>query len=246
VPDAGFEVVELRRYLVHEERRDAFVALFDREFTDNQEACGMTPIGQFRDRDDPRGFVWLRGFPQMATRARALEAFYRESQAWKEHRAEANGALIDNDDVLLLRDARPASGFDLSRLVRPAGGEAPAQRVVGVAVLMLNEPAGEAFVAAFEDELLPRLREHAQHIAYLVTDSRANDFPALPVREGEYAFVVAGVCAGDAALAAWNDIVTANLPEAMQAQIRSRELLRLQPTPRSIYGSAVVAAPAAR
>ncbi len=243
MPDATFEVVELRRYVVHAEQRDAFVALFDREFADSQEACGMVPIGHFRDRDDPRGFVWFRGFAQFAARRRALEAFYRESRAWKEHRAQANGALVDNDDVLLLRDARPGSGFDLTSLARPAGAHAAAQRFVGVAVFMLERPAGETFITAFEDELLPRLRAHAQHSAYLVTDSRANEFPALPVREGEWAFVVAGVCADDDALAAWTDLLRANVPASMQADVRSRELLRLEPAPRSIYGNAVVAAP---
>jgi hypothetical protein len=250
VPDAAFEVVELRRYVVHPDQRDAFVALFDREFTDSQEACGMVPIGHFRDRDDPRGFVWFRGFAQFAARRRALEAFYRESPAWKEHRAQANGALVDNDDVLLLRDARPGSGFDLTSLARPAGAHAATQRFVGVAVFMLERPAGDAFITAFEDALLPRLREHAQHVAYLVTDSRANEFPALPVREGEWAFVVGGVCADDDALAAWSDIFESNVPAPMQAEIRSCEVLRLEPAPRSVYGNAVaaavVAAPAAR
>ena len=42
-----------------------------REFVESQENCGMTVIGQFRDLDDPDRFVWLRGFPDMAQRARA-------------------------------------------------------------------------------------------------------------------------------------------------------------------------------
>ena len=204
MPDAAFEVIELRRYLVKPDKRDEFVALFDREFTEAQEACGMVPVGHFRDRDDPRGFVWFRGFAHAEQRARALTAFYRESRAWQDHRAAANGALLDNDDVLLLRDARPGSGFDLTRFARPAATQTPAPvpNSVAVAVLMLARAADDAFVAAFEAEVLPRLARHARQTSYFVTDARTNDFPALPVREGEFAFVVTGVCANDAALQA--------------------------------------------
>jgi hypothetical protein len=202
----------------------------------------MVPVGHFRDRDDPRGFVWFRGFAHAEQRARALTAFYRESPAWKEHRTAANGALLDNDDVLLLRDARPGSGFDPTRFARPAGTQARSPNTVAVAVLMLQRAAGEAFVTAFEAAVLPRLAEHARDTSYFVTDARPNDFPALPVREGEFAFVVAGVCANDGALRAWSDaFAPETLPPAMQAQLLRRDVLRLEPAPRSIYGNEVLA-----
>jgi hypothetical protein len=239
VPDAAFELIELRRYLVKPDRRDDFVALFDREFTEQQEACGMVPIGHFRDRNDPRGFLWFRGFAHAKQRARALTAFYRESQAWQDHRATANSALLDNDDVLLLRDARPRSGFDLAGLARPADMRTRTPNTVAVAVLMLQRAADEAFVTAFEAELLPRLAEHARRTSYFVTDSRPNDFPALPVRDGEFAFVVAGVCPNDDAVQRWSDVFAAMLPPAMHAQLLHSDVLRLEPAPRSIYGNEV-------
>ena len=243
MPDAAFELIELRRYLVEPDRRDEFVALFDREFTDAQEACGMVPIGHFRDRDDPRGFVWFRGFAQAERRAHALTAFYRESQAWRDHRAAANAALLDNDDVLLLRDARPGSGFDLSRVARPDGTQTGAPNTVAVAVLLLERAADDAFVTAFETELLPRLAGHARGTSYFVTDSRANDFPALPVREGEFAFVVTGVCRNDDEFRRWSDMFAPDaLPPAMQATLLHCDVLRLDPAPRSIYGNEVLAA----
>jgi hypothetical protein len=68
--------VELRRYTLHPGTRDTLIELFDREFIETQEAVGMTPIGQFRDIDDPNQFVWLRGFRDLATRARGLAEFY--------------------------------------------------------------------------------------------------------------------------------------------------------------------------
>ena len=243
MPESAFEVIELRRYLVDPDQRDAFVALFDREFTEAQEACGMVPIGHFRDRDDPRGFVWVRGFAHAERRARALTAFYRESRAWHDHRATANAALLDNDDVLLLRGARPGSGFDVSRFARPAGGQAGARNTVAVAVLMLERAADDAFVTAFETELLPALAEHARGTSYFVTDSRPNDFPALPVREGEFAFVVTGVCGSDDALQTWSGAFTPRaLPPALRTRLLHCDVLRLEPAPRSIYGNNVLAA----
>jgi hypothetical protein len=242
VPDAAFELVELRHYLVKADRRDAFVALFDREFTEPQEACGMVPVGHFRDRDDPRGFVWFRGFAHANQRERALTAFYRESQAWKEHRSAANDALLDNDDVLLLRDARPGSGFDLAHCTRPAGTQVRAPSTVAIAVLMLASAADDAFITAFEADVLPQLAEHASGTAYFVTDSRTNDFPALPVRDGEFAFVVTGVCPNDVALQTWSDVFAPEtLPPAMDTLVLRSEVMRLEPAPRSIYGNEAVA-----
>lgn len=52
-------------------------------------------------------FVWLRGFPDMESRAVALEAFYR-GPLWRAHRRVANGTMISSDDVLLLRPAEPS------------------------------------------------------------------------------------------------------------------------------------------
>src|SRR5262249_21434026 len=100
-------IVELRQYTLHPGRRDALVALFEAEFVESQEACGMTIIGTFRDLDDPDRFVWLRGFSDMETRAAALAAFYG-GPVWKAHREAANATMVDSDNVLLLR---PGRGF---------------------------------------------------------------------------------------------------------------------------------------
>ena len=65
-------VVELRQYTLHPGRRDELIELFEREFIEPQEACGIRVLGQFRDLDDPDRFVWMRGFRDMAARAGAL------------------------------------------------------------------------------------------------------------------------------------------------------------------------------
>ena len=95
-------VVELRQYTLHSGKRDVLIDLFDREFVETQEAVGVKAIGQFRDLDHPDRFVWLRGFPDMTSRAKALTDFYG-GPVWKAHREAANATMIDSDNVLLLR-----------------------------------------------------------------------------------------------------------------------------------------------
>ena len=97
-------VIELRQYTLRPGTRDAFAALFDAELAEPQEAAGMRVLGQFRDLDRPDMFVWLRGFPDMEVRRRALHAFY-DGPVWAAHRDAANGMMLDSDDVLLLEPA---------------------------------------------------------------------------------------------------------------------------------------------
>ena len=104
---AHWQVVELRQYLLHHDRRDELIDLFDRELVETQEGAGMSVIGQFRDPDRPDYFVWLRGFPDMAARHASLTAFY-DGAVWAANRQAANATMIDSDDVLVLRPTSPS------------------------------------------------------------------------------------------------------------------------------------------
>src|SRR5258706_10060967 len=106
-------VVELRQYTLKPGQRDVLIDLFDRHFVESQESAGMTVIGQFRDRRRADRFVWLRGFPDMETRRKALEAFY-DGPIWARHKSDANDTMVDSNDVLLLKPARPETAFDTS------------------------------------------------------------------------------------------------------------------------------------
>src|ERR1700746_3822254 len=114
-------VVELRQYTLHPGKRDVLIDLFDREFIEPQEALGIKVNGQFRDLDHPDRFVWLRGFLDMTSCAKALSDFYG-GPVWKKHREAANATMIDSDNVLLLRPALSTSGFSLENLKRPTVG----------------------------------------------------------------------------------------------------------------------------
>jgi len=235
VPDSAYDLVELRRYAMRPGCRDTLIALFERAFIETQEAAGMVPVGHYRDLDDPDSYVWFRGFPQRAGRHDALEAFYT-SPTWLEHRNDANATLLDSDNVLLLRAARAGSGFDLEGLVRPAVTESAAESFVVVFLFMLDGPPGEGFVSAFEHDVVSVVRDHARRVAAFVTDEYANDYPRLPVREGEWAAVVLGIAADADALAACvGAFEDAGLRPELQRHVKSRETLRLAPASRSLF-----------
>jgi quinol monooxygenase YgiN len=237
-------IVELRQYTLRPGQRDVLIELFDREFIETQEAEGMKILGQFRDLDNPDRFVWLRGFPDMPERARALGAFYG-GPAWKAHSKTANATMVDVNNVLLLHPARPASGFSLENLHRPSPGSADVskQLVIGT-VYYFDESPGNDFLDLFEHEVLPLLRDAgASILGQFVTESSPNTFPALPVREGEPVFVFFSTfrdgAAYDQYLAElgrsprWNG----GTEKALSGRLkRAPETLRLSPTARSLLG----------
>jgi quinol monooxygenase YgiN len=186
--EACCPIVELRQYTLHPGKRDDLINLFDREFIETQEAVGMRIVGQFRDLNDPNRFVWLRGFRDMPSRAQALADFYG-GPVWKTHREAANATMIDSTNVLLLRPARPGSGFLPGD--RPSSGANTKRTGLVVATIYYFEaPVTGDFIAFFEGRLKPVLEDTgASVLAYFVTEASANTFPKLPVREGENVFV---------------------------------------------------------
>ncbi|UJW28925.1 NIPSNAP family protein [Saccharothrix sp. AJ9571] len=171
-------VFELRQYTLRPGRRDELVDLFDREFVTGQEACGMRVLGQFRDADDPDRFVWVRGFADLPSRAAALTAFYG-GPIWAEHGPAANATMLDSDDVLLLRPARPDTGF--------AQIATAATSSTGVYTATICAVDGVDFAEFFEASIVPELDDPP--VASFETLVAENNFPALPVREGERVFV---------------------------------------------------------
>jgi len=168
-------IVELRRYALRPGARDTLIDLFERYFIAGQEAEGITLLGRYRDLDDPDLFVWVRGFPDGENRARSLAAFYG-GPSWRDHREAANATMIDSDNVLQLRPLR------LGAIDRDGA--------VVATVCSLREPAGDAFVAAFEREVVPQIvAAGGEVLATFVSDDGPNDFPALPVRQDVRAFV---------------------------------------------------------
>ncbi len=237
-------IFELRQYTLHPGQRDVLIELFDREFVETQEAEGMRIIGQFRDLDKPDRFVWLRGFPDMPQRARALSAFYG-GPVWKAHNKAANATMIDATNVLLLHPARPASGLSLEGFRRPGPGSTEvSKRLVIATIYYFAAPPGEDFLDFFDRDVAPLLRDAgASILGSFVTESAANNFPGLPVREGENVFVVFSIFTDGEAyaqhLAALDQSPrwSGSTAEALSNRLsRPPEILRLSPTARSLLG----------
>jgi len=234
-------VVELRQYTLHPGMRDTLIELFDREFVESQEALGMKIIGQFRDADNPNRFVWLRGFRDMPSRAEALKSFYG-GPVWKAHSKAANATMIDSNNVLLLRPARRTSGFPLKNSKRPAPGASETPKGLVVATIYyFNAPVDVGFVDFFERSMRPVLTDSgARTLAYFITESSANTFPTLPVREGENVFVRCSPFRDEAAYEdhaaalarspRWRSIVSEELAHRLKGP---PEVLKLSPTVRS-------------
>jgi hypothetical protein len=179
-------IVELRQYTLHPGKRDTLIELFDREFVTGQEATGMTIIGQFRDLDKPDQFVWIRGFRDMPSRERALTDFY-SGAVWKANSRAANATMVDVSNVLLLRPARLGTGFSPGNDRKANTG---GKGLVVATIYYFEASVTDDFVNFFEGRLKPVLEDKgASILAYFVTDSSANTFPKLPVREGENVFV---------------------------------------------------------
>ena len=179
-------VLELRQYTLHPARRDELIALFEREFVETQEDAGIRLLATFRDLDDPDRFVWMRAFADMSARADALAAFYG-GPAWKRHRDAANATMIDSDDVLLLRPLGCDQGLQAALQPRPAVDAAPAAGgVFTITLCPLRAPATDDLVHAFDQCVHPWwVGVGGDLLACWVTETSANNFPRLPVRENE-------------------------------------------------------------
>ena len=221
-------IVELRQYTLAPGKRDVLIELFEREFVESQEAVGMDVIGTFRDQDDPDRFVWLRGFPDMESRARSLAAFYG-GPIWKAHRDAANATMIDSDNVMLLRPAWTGSSFASGGTRAPRGTSALPEGCVVATVCALDAPATEDLVVALRSAVPVVCRDAGAKLAgAFVTEESPNTFPALPVRGGEHVFVWFALFAR-AALAR-----AIAVPDALARHLlKPPETLRLVPTARS-------------
>ena len=235
-------LIELRQYTLRPGQCDTLIDLFDREFVESQEALGIGVIGQFRDLDDPGRFVWLRGFRSMEARGAALAAFY-DGPVWKAHRQAANATMLDSENVLMLRPVAAGTGLlyevhcgDRASLHLEQPG-----RIVVATLHYLDPEALDEFASFFETTMRPVLGAAGASIfGTLATDTAANNFPRLPVREGECVF--AWLAAFDdaaahetfrAALAHGDDWRAAASPQLLRQFMRKPETLRLAPTPRS-------------
>lgn len=247
-PTAGCcPVVELRQYSLRPGQRAGLIELFEREFIESQEMLGITLPGQFRDLDDPDRFVWLRGFADMAARAAALAAFY-DGAVWERHRSAANATMVDSDNVLLLRPARRGWSFAIDDAERPPkDGRAVRSVIVVATIWYFDDEVDNAFTSFFADAVAPALiAAGAELLGIFETEVSANNFPRLPVREGENVLVWFARF-DDRAAHERHRLTLAAMPQwpalslAIRQHVRRTETLRLAPTARSLLPAALAA-----
>jgi len=234
-PLSSFQVIELRRYTIKEGERENFIRYFETYFPEAFEQLGALALGQFRERGNASGFVWLRGFHNRFERPIANAAFYF-GPLWREHSLKMNSLMKDSDNVLLLRPLAP----DTEVMVLPAVDPVTEKNgVMGIAVaqiLSLKIQPDKALSArlrrTFSSYRVPGVRE----AGILVTLDAPNNFPQLPVRNDGPFLVWLGILRDEESLKESFTTAAQRVAETLVSEklLRDKpELLVLEPTPRS-------------
>jgi hypothetical protein len=108
--------------------------------------------------------------------------------------------MIDSDNVLLLRPVGPGFGFVLDHERPPPGSTRIPEGLVVATIYYLEPSSADQFAWFFDCALAPVLRAAgASILAVFVTEHAPNNFPRLPMREGERVFVYFAAFADEAA-----------------------------------------------
>lgn len=176
-------LLELRSYAMARGQRDALNTMFEQRFLDAYEAAGARILGIFFDADDPDRWVWIRAFPDPATRARALAGFY-SSEAWLSLRGRANKTIRSSSDAILLA---PRSG-NFDDLKAPSGtrGRAPRSVFECTRGFLKKSEDQEAVARLVTQDAAPALEAlGAMLVAVFVNSHEANLYPRSRLRSGE-------------------------------------------------------------
>ncbi len=179
-PNTEIAVLELRNYLLKPQKLEPFQSLFNEQFVGPMNDLGGYTVGQFRLEGERDRFVWMRGFANMRTRVKFLNDFYFASPAWKKYKAEANGMMINSDNVYLLRPL--SENGKLSDKSSVAKSDLEKKRAVVVVDLYVCNSSHEQVIELFKSKYLPRVKASGVFDTSLwVSEMTENDFPQLPV-----------------------------------------------------------------
>jgi hypothetical protein len=192
MPEVKPPLIEFRQYIIAPGQRARMIELFDAHFAEAQDALGLPILGHFRAADDADRLVWLRGFPDLPSRPDRLGAFYG-GPVWAEFGREAIALVAGYNNVQVLREATPGSGIAADPHRRPPPGAAAGAGAVVATTYRLVNPANAAVIAQMQ-ALLHSLPAGALLGSY-VTEPAPNNFPALPIREGEHLYTWFARCA---------------------------------------------------
>ena len=174
------KVIELRNYLMKPGQRDYFIDSFEIKIMDTLNARGNYVLGQYRVRDAPDNFLWIRGFGNMTTRLEAMKGFY-SSEYWKQNVSIPIKYVVGYTNVYLLKPLNvynkridSISGFETEWFGRQKG-------IAVVDLYIANEMRSELidFVTTTYDSII-----HAsgvKDISYWIRETTPNNYPDLPV-----------------------------------------------------------------
>jgi hypothetical protein len=230
-----FKVIEFRRYTIKPGGRENFTKYFETYFPGAIEQVGAIVAGSFLERENQKGFTWIRGFHTIEERATANAAFYA-GPVWKEHRKTANDLISDSDNVMLLRPWTAERGIPILPDVDPVTEAAGAQGVVVAQIFAVKADSVEAFAKEAETEFAAYRAAGAREAGVLVTSDAKNNYPQLPVRtDGPY-LVWLGILKDNHMLEKEFMPVAERSSQSLFARTLLRgtpELIVMDPTPRS-------------
>jgi len=231
-----FPVIEFRRYTTKQgAAREQFAYYFESYFPEAVQQLGALILGHFLERGSRSGFVWIRGFHDVAARGSVNEAFYN-GPLWKEHSATMNDRLIDHTNVLLLQPLRPERGITVLPAVDVVAEASGARGVVVAQIFAVTAGSVEAFAQQAEKTFASYRDAGVREAGVLETLDVPNNFPRLPFRtDGPY-LVWLGIMKDDQTLdAQFKPLVERSLaPLFATGLLRAApELLVLDPARRS-------------
>ena len=167
--------LELRNYVTKTGQRDEFIAYFEENFIDSQNALGGFVLGQFKVKGSDDNFFWIRGYRDMAERSKYLPAFY-QGNYWKDRRDAANRMLVNNDNVYLLKPL-PLPGKDI---VVNSNEFGKGEGLVSIEYYLANTRLDE-LINFFKEKYISFLENNGIRSTFWISELQQNDFPALPV-----------------------------------------------------------------
>jgi NIPSNAP protein len=98
-------VVEMRTYKLKPGMRERFLEVFRTQSVPEHRRLGMKILGPFLSIEEPDTFFFMRGFPDLPSRAPLKASFY-EGELWKRELESVLMPMIDKYDVVLVDDPR--------------------------------------------------------------------------------------------------------------------------------------------
>jgi hypothetical protein len=230
-----FQVIEFRRYTVKEAQRQEFAEYFDTYFPEAFQQLGAMAFGEFKERDNPQGFTWIRGFQDIESRATVNSAFYY-GPVWKEHSLRMNERMIDSDNVLLLHPLSPEHELKILPAVDPVREKDGFKGIIAAQIFKIQENHLDEFVQQAESIFENYLNAGIREAGVLITLNAKNNFPQLPFREDGPYLVWIGILKDNNMLQnqfhplVKNSLQTLTAKNLLKAE---PELIILEPTSRS-------------